>query len=368
MNEKLPTHPTELPPEERFQINPQDFPKLSQQREANGDTMNINKIAEKYLQSTAEMIAIMDGSAADPTGETIKPDYVIYLDKSARPVSWLVNIFWKDLAAADPARPGEKVPRPPHSYLNIDRVNWFRRTGTEIDALGNGYRHDGTHGRLGFSDFDQSKITKEDLAGLRALFIEGGVDTTNPDEIMQLPTKLDGKNILIIDEVKNSGSTLSIAQLLIKRAIPEVSSTRGDYFWQSDGTKMVGDEIQMGSVPIWYDASTEYGRGIGDINEAYHEKTYQAHPNKSTLARKLGAHVIGAPLGIDHQARQLMTEIRKLEEAYQEGHVLLAPPMNYGFERSIDIITQQGFQPDATGRFSSYANFRESRNKEKPAR
>lgn len=366
MSEKI-NNSSEISPDERFRLDPKEFPLFSKQRDSDGGELSIDQIAEKYLQSTAEMIAVIDGSENEYGGgeNYPKPDHIIYLDKSARPVSWMVNVFWPDLAIDDPDHPGQKATRPPHSYLNIDRVNWFRRTGTEIDVAGNGFRRDGTHGRLGFEDFDASKITKEDLAGIRALFIDGGVETTDVDEIMKTPTTLDGKNILIVDEVKNSGSTLSIAKLLIERAIPEVASTHGEYFWSAGGTKMVGNEIQMGSVPIWYDATTVYGRGIGDIDEAYHEKIYSEHPNKRTLARKMGAFAIGAPLGVDKKARQLMSEIKLMEQEFRDGHILFAPPRNYDFDRVDKVLNDQGFFPDATGRYSSYADFRDRRNKNK---
>lgn len=371
MSEHLSTT-KELSPEERFHVNPADFPILSKQLDSENKRQDIDLTAEQYITHTAELISVLDGSENKEDRERYPtPDHVIYLDKSARPVSWLVNILWDDLAAPDPNNPDQPTPRPSHSFLNIDRVNWFRRTGTDIDIAGNGRRSDGTFGRLGFEDFDASKVTREDLAGLRALFIKEGVDTTDPDTIFATPTTLDGKNLLIVDEVKNSGSTMGIAMHLLERAIPELATTRGEYFWDGSGTKMTASgEIQMGSVPVWYDSRDPYGRGIGDVDEAYHHQIHEEYPGRKTLARKLGAFALSAPhhdsdnnILVDTKARELASEFKLLAEEFREGHVLFAPPLNYTSERRLSVLESQGFYPDATGRFSSYANFRANRNK-----
>ena len=360
MGEKIKNTEREQSLEERFKLNPADFPLLSRQENAEGKQMSIDQTAEKYVSSTAQLIAEIDGSSEDMEADK-KPDYVIYLDKSARPVSWFVNVFWDTLAQRDPENPEKPVKRPPHSFLNIDRVNWFRRIGKEIDVAGNGRRDDGSFGRLGWSDFEPDRVSREDLASIRALFIKDGIETEDATKIFEQATVLDGKNLLIVDEVKNSGSTLSIAMFLLKSAIPELKSVDGAYFWQDGGTRMVGDEIQMGSVPVWYDARTPYGRGIGDVNEAYHAEVYQQFPNAKTRARKMGAFVIGSPIGVDEKARELTREIKKLESEYREGHILFAPPLNYSFERTVQELNRQGFYQDQNGRFSTYADFRAKR-------
>jgi len=69
------------------------------------------------------------------------------------------------------------------------------------------------------------------LAAIRSLFIEGGIENEDPDEIMRTPTILDGKRLLIVDEVSRTGATLSIAEFLFRAAIPEASHVEGTYFW-----------------------------------------------------------------------------------------------------------------------------------------
>jgi hypothetical protein len=370
----------------RFHVDPADFSILRKQAGmktlpgARGKElvqMDINETAERYVSQTAQLIAKLDGSDED---ESIKPDHVIYLDKSARPVSWLVNIFWDDMADVDSEDSAKKTARPEHSYLNIDRVNWFTRTGAKINAAGNGERFDGSFGRLGPTDFELDKVSKQDLAGIRALYLEEPIEDDSPgweDRVFDVPTKLDGKNLTIIDEVQNSGSTLSIASKLLKKAIPELASINGTYFWSDGFGNMVGDELQMGSAPVWYDARNPYGRGIGDISDQYHDLQYQKTPNAKTLARKLGAHVLSAPHHSikdgeieylpDKAAEALMKDFKKLHSEFSAGHVLFVPPMNYSSERREGALADQGFFPDAaTGRFSTFADFRSQQAKNRP--
>lgn len=117
---------------DRFRVDVKDYPIFRQQMQLDerwgnneGHRWNIDKTASEYVTDAANLITVMDGTAEmyadDPERE--KPDHVIYLDKSARPVSWLVNTFWKDFSEEE---------RPSHSYLNIDRLPWFRRAGFEV--------------------------------------------------------------------------------------------------------------------------------------------------------------------------------------------------------------------------------------------
>ena len=82
----------------------EEFPVLAEQTHKvlrNGkivnERININENIMHYLQDTAQLISVIDGRL----GSGVPYDHVIYLDKSARPVSWLVNLFWNDFAEKD---------------------------------------------------------------------------------------------------------------------------------------------------------------------------------------------------------------------------------------------------------------------------
>ena len=51
------------------------------------------------VQDTALLISKIDEFLSRDKKEAV--DHVVYLDKSARPVSWLVNMFWSEFAVKD---------------------------------------------------------------------------------------------------------------------------------------------------------------------------------------------------------------------------------------------------------------------------
>lgn len=107
-------------------------------------------------------------------------------------------MLWKSFAAID--NNGKQAKRPRHTYVNIDRSPWFRKVGIDVSDDG----RQKSNGELAtYSDFISHKdnLTNMHLAAIRSLFIEGGIETEDPDEIMNTPTILDGKRLLIVDEV-----------------------------------------------------------------------------------------------------------------------------------------------------------------------
>jgi hypothetical protein len=241
---------------------------------------------EKYIQSTDKMIGMLDGSISDrdiydddnKERSQQAPDTVIWLDKSARPVSWFVDAYWERFAKPEATRPVDE-------FLNIDRVNWFMRQGHS--------EHE-SESTLGPNDFDITRVPAEDIARIRAIFTEGEIDPEHWQEsVWKLPTRLDNQNVLIIDEVKNKGGTLSIATQLLKRAIP-TATVSGDYFWQAGayGLGGSGDNLQMESAPVWYDSHDAWGRGVGDISKTYYEHLPDTAENRG---RKLGWIALSAP-------------------------------------------------------------------------
>jgi hypothetical protein len=305
-------------------------------------------VLEQYVTETDQLIGILDGSIAedmaipirDPEigeNEPINPDTVVWLDKSARPVAWFVDAFWEQFA-----QDGAK--KPEDEYLNIDRINWFVHTG-----------HDETQAkwRLGPEDFDISKVDPERIAGLRALFVEGDLDKeTWQEQVWDMPTRFDGKSLLIVDEVMNRGGTLSIASQLLKAAIPDakVSAT---YFWHTNRYAMnkssaERENQQMESAPVWYDNINPMGRGIGEVSLSYWRRQYETEPTQENLKRTLAAFALSAPhhdpetfeLQNDPRADMLKQDIAYLSYAVAEGDVIRRPSPYR--EDYFDIFEQQG--------------------------
>lgn len=344
-----------------------EFPVLSRQThflvkdgKIVSETIGINENLMHYVQDTALLISKIDGSLEKDISSDDAFDHIVYLDKSARPVSWLVNMFWQSFAATDGN--GKQAKRPPHTYVNIDRSPWFRKVG--IDVSNDGRQK--SNGELAtYSDFINHKhnLTDMHLAAIRSLFIDGGIETEDPGEIMKTPTILDGKRLLIVDEVSRTGATLSIAEFLFKAAIPEISHVEGTYFWHpAEPLIKVGNEQMLTSLPVWYDPGTSFGRGIGELNEEYYRQRYEYYLSlsatdsryniKKLRTQAFAAPVYSAPLlkedgpvmSLEEEkiSRQLANDLCKLAENYRNGSIFFTPPMDWTPDRCFDELSKQG--------------------------
>ncbi len=210
-----------------------------------GSFKSVEELEMEYVHLTDELIHKMThGEEVTINGERVrvKPDKVIFLDKSARPLAWLVRDLW-DTLAPDPG--SDDIPeRPDFKFLNIDREQWRG----EMDPNG-------------INLLDANKVAEEKITGLRAIFgrhSDGSPDASN---------EMDGKVIMIVDEVRSTGDTLQIAELLVKRAFP-TSHVFGTH-WMSGMFSLPGKGIGNADVPVWYrDDSTDIkltpGRGVGN--------------------------------------------------------------------------------------------------------
>ncbi len=361
-------------PAKRFHVNPDDFPIFSKQAEKGpnwGDpdeTLPLDVTMGRFVKATADCIAVLTGEdkSMDRRTEIIPAaDHVIYLDKSARPVSWLNNTFWDAFTNKQ---------QPSHSYLAIDRMEWFERTNTPVTI--NGYIEDasGESSHVArFDDFLKENVTDEDIARIRALYIPGGIEDEDIEKIMNTPTNLEGKNITIIDEVRRSGSTLEIAKYLVSRAIPEAASVNGYSYWNAGSQTSTDGEKQMRGVPVWYDSTSHLGRGIGDVNESFFAKRYEKYPNPKTRAQKFGSIVLGEYMDLANEpgnkSRQLAKEIQIMRKEWDDGHIMMPAPKHYDEEKWIDHLESQGvvFMPQQPNMpKNSYTKVREDIDNRKP--
>ncbi len=349
---------------EKFRVNVDDYPIFRQQYQKtenvdrNDDVRwQIDRTMSQYVTETAGLIAAIDGTAEkfEKNKNLEKPDHVIYLDKSARPVSWMVNMMWEDFSDGE---------RPEHSYLNIDRNDWFRRVGLHPNEYGYVEMPNGEMERLKPADLVEAaeRLPDELFAGLRALYVDGGVETEDPAEIMKMPTVLDGKNLLIVDEVGDTGSTLEIAKYIMKRAIPELNFVDGEYFWHPETKALRNGDKQRLSVPVWYKSDRTEGRGIGEIDEAYYGKKFEENPTPRNRARKLGAFALSSYVNLEKEngqlTRKLTKEMRQMKEDYEAGKVFLQKPLNWSKKRYAGVMMKQGvkFAPESDKSPNTYIN------------
>jgi hypothetical protein len=307
-------------------------------------------VREQYIRETDEFIGRIDGSITEPghgdirdnripEGEPRVPDTVIYLDKSARPVAWLVDTFWEQIADKDATKPHDE-------YLNIDRANWFTYLGHTIEDAEN---------RLGRADFDLDKVNPERIAAIRAYFTEDTLSEENwRDEVWDMPTRLDGQHVMIVDEVMNQGGTLHIAVELLRRAIPEATFD-GTYFWHAgrqsiDGINADSKSMQMTTAPIWYSKINPMGRGVGDISQTYYNREHALNPTQQTLRNKIASFALSAPhhdpetfeLEDDVLAKKFKQDFAFMSYAMADGKAVRVPSPDRDFDQYKDILAKQG--------------------------
>ncbi len=193
-------------------------------------------------------------------------------------------MFWDEFAPKD--ENNQPMKRPPHSFANLDRIsvseNLFGLSSiNETNAWSRWEKH-------------KHNLNESHFAQLRSLFLKEPLDPESPptpEEIMKMPTILDGKNALIVDEVEFGGLSMRMAEYLLKKAIPEAQFA-GTTFWQ-DATeaipnnnnnakddegginphKKVGQDF-LKALPVWYHSDKAHfqGRGIGDVDKTIYEK------------------------------------------------------------------------------------------------
>lgn len=386
-------------PEQRFRVNPERFPILRDQAISN-ETLSIDETLSIMVKDTADTIAVLTGETDPPTQ---KSDAVIYLDKSARPVSWLVNEMWDDFTTQ---------PRPEREeFLAIDRVTWFQAVGIDVDSQGNLNEDTGTKwkgAKADYSDFkraiSENPIRRSDLARARLALIPGGIKTVresmNEEELAQFdaydplvfesnehdrngiapdlpewiiekifatPTGLEGKKIMVIDEVQNSGATAEIAKEIVTQAIGDPGTEVNTHIFWEAGTKQVeGNQSQMQSAPVWYDhdVNPELGKGIGDVDFQRLRDDFTRDHNMERLNALYIAPFRGRALDLARQegesSVELMKEFQRLAKIYRDGRILMSNPKHYDLEKWIEQYEALGveFTPDPKVK-NSYTNLRQ---------
>lgn len=265
---------------------------LTGHHRTDGSYKNERELRMQYIQLTDELIHKMtDGlDVINPdTGEKeLKiPDVVIFLDKSARPLSWLTRDLW-DTLAQDPIS-GEIPQKPDFKFLNIDRNQWVNT----VDPDGQG-------------TMNVDLVDDGVVRSLRSIFVNTK-DKINglTDDIDTAPSVLDNKTIMVVDEVYSSGRTLDIATKLVRRAFP--TAHVGGTHWMAELTTK-GLATGNNDLPVWYSDKHAWGRGIGD------RMTGGGKDKPSTnVTQKFGSWFLSTRLPEpDTKALQLRAEFKQL--------------------------------------------------------
>lgn len=239
--------------------------------------------------------------------------HLLFLDKSARPVAWFVRALWPILARV----PGTEFsagcvpPIPRMSFANIDREQWWSQTGaSEV------------------SNVDVSRVPLAELASFRGAFLRSRPNSKA--DVWEMPAWLDGRSVLVVDEVSVTGDTLRIAEGLTCAAFPTamVSSTH----WMTPGSKRDGSGLaRVADVPVWYRSDSVEGRLVG---------------NRLASERK-GAHWRGSvgalfmstvPPVADAKGVRLRREVAQVAQDVADGSLLAAPSSSRDIDEIIDRI------------------------------
>lgn len=303
-----------------------------------GSYKTSQQLRMEYLTLTDRLIEeIQEGThwKNPETGKIeVRPfDNIIFLDKSARPVAWLMKELWPRLATDEDGHP---TPMPQINFLNIDRKQWVDQmdvNGSELLEVDHLDPHVLNGLRAIFAPHREKQIVHEKINDAKHRGIRLHPDEF-VDELSAHQTALDGKNILIVDEVRSTGRTRDIAIKLLKAAFP--TATVHGTFWMSSQTARLtpragGIAYGNGDLPVWYREDTMYGRGVGD-------RQLESRVKPRSLTQKLGRYFLSSRLPTAQDPLTL-TLRRELHELASNPDVPVRPsPLRDDYDERLQTL------------------------------
>lgn len=223
-------------------LHPDDRAKKFRNRDfAAADTKQ--EVLEDYLTQFDRLVSKIRGTGQFEGAQPF--DTVIFLDKSARPLSWMMSELWDEFAEPVPGDGGNLMvpPMPERKFLNIDRLTWRQ----EHDVEG-----------------DFHNITDADVAALRSIF------DLNGHNLLDGESEAKPRRVLVVDELSESGDTQGVAKDLLERATHHTVVDTFAYMPSEKRDTAAGTSYEWASFPTWYphkDAAgrhAEDGRGVLD--------------------------------------------------------------------------------------------------------
>ena len=217
-----------------------------------------------------------------------KADTLVFLDKSARPLAWLLRQFWPDIAPQHEVGGSiSTAPLPAIKFVRIDRIPWRLSP------------------RQSFDEGGMRPITNSEVRGLRAIFEIGSSNV------------LDDRRILVIDEQSETGDTLRVATSLFERAFPH--STVFATAWIT--SVVLGGQREVRKIPAWYPLDRNWtpdedqtGRGVFD--PVPYDPRAPAHAPR--FLPESYPFVCIPALG-DERSAKLRREIKQLHDDFNAG-------------------------------------------------
>lgn len=253
------------PINESPRVDPEDY-KVLRPDSYHTDIVSQEELLEKYIRLLNPLVEKLAGNQEQPGF-----DEVVFLDKSARPLYWMLKKMWPHMAPQSIDEHGQTLtaPMPKVKFANIDRLFWRKNPDQEIEEGG------------------ARRITDDDVSGLRAIF--------NHKE-----NTLDGKRVLIVDEQSESGDTLRVAEKLFKQAFPDADIDGFSWIRHRYTIEKGQKKYEVREIPMWYPPKDEKsknfkitGRGVFNPiidkakheNERFPENSYQFLSTKARLLK-----------------------------------------------------------------------------------
>lgn len=167
-------------------------------------------------------------------------DSVVFLDKSARPLAWLFQEMWQRK---------ENGSRPDIKFLNVGQSTCIREGVNSLTKSSRYLNSDERrilHERLDDSEQTNDWLTADDIPGPwqeglseRIKLMEELTETFGHE--------FDGKNVVILDELTNSGASQLATLGLLYSAFPKIKEVYSTQFFQTD--KVIGHARDIERIP-----------------------------------------------------------------------------------------------------------------------
>jgi len=268
------------------------------------ELLNSPNLRTDYVRYTERLISQVTDDGTDT---------VVFLDKSARPVAWMMRELWPMLGID---QGGEPVDMPQIRFANIDREQWEAVVGRSEDK------------DIGI---DMRRIHPDTVDSLRGLFAVRNMD--HDEYAHDEPTQFDDKKVLVVDEVKSSGDTLVMADALFSMAFPE-AEVKSAYWMppvvKNSRTSRGGVRVNA-DLPIWYDKNSVEGRAVADRDK-------NSSLSSSSMRQRRGAMFLSARFNqVDQLGMQLRNEIHQLAKEVSDGIIPVVPDAQRS-DKAFDVI------------------------------
>lgn len=241
-------------------------------------------------------------------------DVAIFLDKSARPVAWMVNEMW-DILAPRKAETGSPAKKPAIKFLNIDRETWGPHLGRSEDKNGL---------------IDVGRIPQESIDNLKQVFAPVAGISKESDE-----TLLTDKKVMVVDEVRSSGDTLHMAEGMLRRAFPDAARIDGEYWMLQPAVRDPrSGALISGEMPVWYNDRSNEGRLVANRDDVKSRMSNSSRQRAGGLW--LSTRFRGGP---DKSGLQLKLEVKMMARDLRE-HQLVYKPSSGWDEQTEDLDTR----------------------------